>query len=366
MNFDMGECGVAKKPSCVFLSVFLVLLLGAQVSAATNGLSLESVVELALKESVDFRIAELEWEQAQLAHKKALADNLLTQSAYNHRAAELSLMKGEAAYKKALANAMITAVRRFGDVELANLDLRIKELQLRRSTKAEELTLRKAATQNASELDVLEAKVALAKSQFDYEKAQDTLAEKRQAFAILVGSDEHLPDGKLYFAPFDLQLPDMLAQVLESNPNIQEAQDNVELARLDLERLLLDETAELVVKEARNKLALARLRLEQTEGTITQELLAAYNGANNALRSYEASNNNHELQRRQYAVVEGQVAAGLKTEDDLAKARIALWEAERAVYDALNNYIIACLQLYEVNGADVQASLKALMKGTND
>ena len=361
----MGECGVAKRPGRMFLSILLVLLLGGQVIAGANRLSLENVVELALKESIDYRIAELEWEQAQLAYKKALADNLLTQSAYNHRVAELSLMKGEASYKKALASATITAVRRFSDVELANLDLRIKELQLQQSTKAEELTLRKAAAQNASELDVLEAKVALAKSQFDFERAKDNLAEKRQAFNILVGSDEHLPDGELYFAPFDLQLSDILIQVMESSPNIQEAQDNVELAKLDLERLLLDETAELVVKDARNKLALAELRLEQVQGTITQELLAAYNGAHNAQRSYEASNNAHELQRRQYGVIEGQVAAGLKTEDDLTKARIALWETERSVYEALSNYIIACLQVDEVSGADVQMSLKALVKGTN-
>ena len=356
---------MATRSSHVFFGVVLVFLLAWQVSAGATQLGLEDAVESALEESIDYRIVQLEWEQAQLAYKKAMADNLLTQSTYDHRLAELNLMKAETAYKKGVATAVTTAVRRFSDVELAMLDLRIREQQLQLSAKAEELTLKKAATQNASEYEVLEAKATLAKSQFDYQRAADDLAEKQQAFSILIGSEEHLPDGKLHFVPFDTPLPEILAQVLESSVAIREARDSLELAKLELEKLLLEETADLLVRDARNKVTLAELRFQQSQATITQDLLAAYNGVNNAQRVYEASNNALELQSRQHDITKGQVAAGLKTEDDLAKARIALWEAERSVYEALTNYVVAYLQFDEATGEDVRMSLETMVKGIN-
>ena len=350
----------------MLLITTLLLLSGMQVNAETIEISLEEMVGLALEESIDFKIAHLEWQQAQLSYEKALADNLLTQSAYNQRLAELNLMKAEGAYKKSMAGVVINAVRRFSDVELARQDICIKELRLQQSSKAEELVLRKAAARSASEFDVLEAKVNLAKSQFDLQRSKDSLAEQVQALNIMLASEKYIGDGKLHFVSSDIKLSDVLNTVLESSPAIQEAEDNLEIAVMDLDRLLLDETPKLVLSEAQNKVDLAKLRLEQTRGNITQEILAAYNGVTNALGSFEASESAYELQFKQFGVMEGQVAAGLKTEDDLLGAKIALLEAERSIYETLSGYITACLQLDEVSGGDVKQRLNNMTEASDD
>ena len=51
-----------------------------------------------------------------------------------------------------------------------------------------------------------------------------------------------------------MELGEALPIVLDSSVALKEANENLELARLDLERLLLDETAELLMREEKQGL----------------------------------------------------------------------------------------------------------------
>jgi outer membrane protein TolC len=345
-----------KNSSTVVLCLGIVLLLAWQVNASTTTISLSEAIQYALQESIDCKIAQIEWENGQIAYQKAMADNLLTQSTYNQGLAELNLQKADAAYKKSIAGVLTSAVRHFTDVELARMDLKIQEQQLRLSEKALELTQRKVKAQNASEYDLLQAEAALAKSQISYQKDKDSLEEKQQAFSLLINSDTMIPDGKLEFVPFTVDLAQVLPEVLQSSVKLKEAKDSLELAKLDLERLLLEETADLVLQDARNQVALADLKLQQVQANTVQEVRSAFNAVKQAEQAYKASCLSHELEKKQYQITKGQVDAGLKTEDDLLRAQTSLWEAERSVYEALTGQIINYLQFDEVIGKDVRTS----------
>lgn len=365
---NMEECGMRTNHSCVVLCFGIVLLLAAGVNASTTTISLGETIELALQESIDCKIAQIEWENGQISYQKAMADNLLTQSTYNQGLAELNLQKAEAAYKTSIAGVIISAVRHFTDVELARMDLRIREQQLRLSEKALELTQRKVKAQNASEYDLLQAEAALAKSDISYQKDKDSLEEKQQAFFLLINSDTRIPDGKLDFVPFTVEFAQVLPQVLQSSVKLKEAKDSLELARLDLERLLLEETADLLLRDARNQVSLAELKVEQARASISQEVRLAFNAVKQAEQAYKASCLSYELEKKQYQITKGQVDAGLKTEDDLINAMISLWEAERSVYDTLISHIISYLEFDELIGKDVRTSqvLQPVDVGAND
>lgn len=353
---NMGECGMRRNYSSVVVCFVLVLLLSGQVSASTEAISLKGAIQRVLEESIDCKIAQLEWENGQIAYQKAMADNLLTQSTYNQGLAELNLMKAEATYKKSIADVVVTTVRRFSDVKLAMMDLQIREHQLRLSEKGLGLTQKKVQTQNASEYDLLQAEATLAQSQYEWEKAKDSLEEKKQAFFLLINSEQVFPDGKLRFVPFEVDLATVLPQVIHSSVDIREAKDSLELAKLDLERLLLEGTADLLVREARNQVSVAGLKVEQTRVSTTQEIQLAYNAVKQAEQAYKASCLSHELERKQHQITKGQVEAGLKTEDDLLKAQISLWESERSVYSGVTSYILAHLEFDQLIGKDVRAS----------
>ncbi len=335
----------------------LVLLLGGSVRAAAGEISLQEAIDRALQESLEFKIAQVEWENARIAHQKAAADNLLTQSAYNQRLAELDLLRAEKAYKNSIADVVISAVQKFSDVNTAQMNLKISEEQLRLKQKARDLTEKKLEMRNASEYDLMQAEAALASSRMEYQAAVNNLEEKKQAFWLLTNSQDVMPDGKLPFVPFEAELAGVLPGLLEASVDIKEAEDSLALSRLNLERLRLEETAELTMREAENAVRLAELRLQQARASLTQQAQAAFNAVRQAEQTYRARQISLQLEQRVYDITKGQVQAGLKTEDDLSNAQISLWQAERSVYEALSSYIVAYLQWENLIGKDVRDSV---------
>jgi outer membrane protein TolC len=346
-----------KKHKTVFMCLSLMLMLSGMVNANAAEIPLGDAVHRALQESLEFKIAQLEWENAQLAYQKASADNLLAQSAYNQRAAELDLLKSEKAYKNSIANVVISAVRAFNDVSLAQMNLKISEEQLRLKQKARDLTEKKLQMQNASEYDLLQAEAALASSQMDYQAAVNSLEEKKQNFWLLTSSEAVMPDGGLNFVPFEWELAGVLPGLLEASVAVKEAEDSLALSKLNWERLRLEGTADLMMREAENAVRLAELRLEQARTNLTQQAQAAFNWVKQAEQAYRARQISLQLEQRVYDITKGQVEAGLKTEDDLSNAQVSLWQAERSVYEALSNYITAYLEWEDLIGRDVRDSV---------
>jgi outer membrane protein TolC len=346
-----------KKHRTVFICLSFILLFSGLVNAGNRDISLNDAIYRALQESLEFKIAQLEWENAKLAYQKASADNLLTQSAYNQRLAELDLLKAEKAYKNSIANVVISAVQKFSDLHIAEMNLTISEEQLRLKQKARDLTEKKLKMQNASEYDLLQAEAALASSQMEQQAAVNSLEEKKQTFCLLINSENVMPDGHLNFVPFEADLTDILPRLLEASVAIKEAEDSLALSRLNWERLRLEETAELTMREAENAVRLAELRLEQARANLTQQVQAAFNKVKQAEQAYRARQISLQLEQRVYDITKGQVEAGLKTEDDLANAQISLWQAERSVYEALSSYIVAYLEWEDLIGRDVRESV---------
>ncbi|NLY29493.1 MAG: TolC family protein [Firmicutes bacterium] len=346
-----------KKHKTFLICLSFVLLFSGLVNAAAGEISLNDAIHRALQESLEFKIAQLEWENAKLAYQKASADNLLTQSAYNQRLAELDLLKAEKAYKNSIANVVVSAVEKFRDVTTAQMNLRISEEQLRLKQKAKDLTEKKLQMQNASEYDLLQAEAALASSEMEHQAAVNSLEEKKQAFWLLINSQDVMPDGSLSFAPFEAELAEVLPGLLEASVAIKEAEDSLALSRLNWERLRLEETADLMMREAENAVRLAELRVEQAKANLTQQAQAAFNGVKQAEQAYRARQVSLQLEQRVYDITKGQVEAGLKTDDDLSNAQISLWQAERSVYEALSNYIVAYLQWEDLIGRDVRNSV---------
>lgn len=340
----------------VSLGFVVMMLFSVGVAAESTPLSLAEAVKIALQEDVGHKIAQVNWENAKIAYEKSLASNLLTESTYNSKLAELNLMKSETTYRDSVADVVLNTVNQFCDLREAELELKIKEQQLALRKKQLDLVRQKVATQNASELDLLEAEAALGSSELDYQRAQDSLLEKKQSLALLLNCEDVMVDGILRFVPFEANLDEVVAQVLQDSVSVKEAEEDVAVAELDLERKLLEEAAELDVREARNNLTLARLKLQQTRDNILRNVTMSYNAVNQAVQNYNLAQQNYELEKKKYDITKKQVAAGLKTQQDLANGMIDLLGAEKALYNALRNYVVSYLEFEKITGRDVTAS----------
>lgn len=335
--------------------ISLVLIVTGSVQAEeANVLSVSEVVSLALEESVAHQIAQVNLDNAKVSYQKSMADNLLNQSVYNRKLAEYNLMKAETAYRNSVADVVINAVNQFGEVALAQMNLEIAELELTLRQREYDTTKQKVATQNASELELLQGETNLANAKFAYRKAQDALLEAQQNLEQLIGLNGVSVDGVLEFTPFTEDLADILNATLENSVAIKEAEENVNLAKLELEKSQLENVAPLTLREVENNLRLAELELERTKKEIVQSVTAAFNAVNQAALNYQLAVQSCQLESRSFAIVEKQVSAGLKTENDLIAAKAALKSKERAQFEALKNYIVTYLQLEKTIDRDLR------------
>lgn len=344
---------MTKRILLVVLCLMLVVCGSLQAEEA-RALSVSEVVELALEESIAHQIAQINLDNAKVAYEKSMADNLLSQSVYNSKLAEYNLMKAETAYRNSVADVVIDAVSRFSDVAVAGMNLEIAELELAISQRGYDTTKQKVATQNASELELLQAETSLANARFTYHKAQDALLEAQQDLAQLIGRENVAVDGVLQFTPLAEELDSILGVTLENSVAIKEAKENVNLAKLELEKSRLENVAPLVLREVENNLRLAELQLERTEKEIIQSVTAAFNAVKQAALNYQLAVQNYDLETRSFAIVEKQVSAGLKTQNDLIAAKVALKNKDKAQFDALKNYIVTYLQLEKTIDRDLR------------
>ncbi|NLV92635.1 MAG: TolC family protein [Firmicutes bacterium] len=332
-------------------------LAGAQQVSAAQQISLPEAVALALQEDIGHQIALVQWDNAKVAYERSLADNLLTGSAYNARLAEYTLKQADTEYRGKVADVVVETVTQFADLAQADLTLQIREKELALAKKQLELTRQKRATQNASELDVLEAESALATAEANYQQANDNLAQARRNFQFLLGGHRALPDGNLPFVPLTVDLDDLLQRAIAESVTVKQAEENVELVSLDLEQLELEQAAPLVLREARNKVKLAQLQLAQAKERITNEVTSAYNSVNQAARRYRSAQQSLELETRTFAITKQQLEAGLKTADELDRAQIALWQATSAELSARKDYVLAYLAFERSLDRDLSASV---------
>ena len=256
-----------------------------------------------------------------------------------------------------MADVVVETVTQFADLAQADLTLQIREKELALAKKQLELTRQKRATQNASELDVLEAESALATAEANYQQANDNLAQARRNFQFLLGGHRALPDGNLPFVPLTVDLDDLLQRAIAESVTVKQAEENVELVSLDLEQLELEQAAPLVLREARNKVKLAQLQLAQAKERITNEVTSAYNSVNQAARRYRSAQQSLELETRTFAITKQQLEAGLKTADELDRAQIALWQATSAELSARKDYVLAYLAFERSLDRDLSASV---------
>ena len=155
------------------------------------------------------------------------------------------------------------------------MNLKISEEQLAEA-EGQDLTEKKLQMQNASEYDLLQAEAALASSQMDYQAAVNSLEEKKQNFWLLTSSEAVMPDGGLNFVPFEWELAGVLPGLLEASVAVKEAEDSLALSKLNWERLRLEGTADLMMREAENAVRLAECGLSK-QTNLTQQAQAAFN-----------------------------------------------------------------------------------------
>ena len=114
----------------VIAAALLWTAAGAAAQELGGQLTFAQAVELMYANNTAIKIAELNWEIAQLDYEKAVASNLMSGSQQSAMQAEHTLARAKNTYHSSLQNSYLELLRAYTDVLAAAQSVTVRELEL--------------------------------------------------------------------------------------------------------------------------------------------------------------------------------------------------------------------------------------------
>jgi outer membrane protein TolC len=341
----------------------LVICTGASLASASQpapvALSVSGAIDLALSHNLSFRIAALNFKNAELAYEKTLALNIAEESTYAEHQAKFTFERAKSTYDTTRAGVIIDTVRSYFDVKHANMDLAAKAKQLEVAEEDYARAKSKYAAGVAGELELLQVESALHNARLAVQRAADTLGENSAALAVLLGlepgtrfqlSDEIAPK------PIQWQLDQAVAKALENSVDVRQKANDLRLAQLELDKAEAERAAPLDLERARVGLDIAALSLQQVRETLTEKVRTSMNSLGQTSKNLNILSIALDVESKKFDIVVKQQKAGLKSPSDVAAAEASVISARHALGSAQKGYILAYLQFLNTLGVDLDLS----------
>lgn len=333
--------------------MILALLLWSIPAYAANEQMVDftKALELAVKNNVELKIAALTMENSQIdLQKSELSSNADTHAQRLNLALELA--KSKSTYETTRQNVMVGLITDFADlkkkrlaVEITEKQWKLKELELK-STK--ELFAKRNATEtdvkNAT-LAVDEQKVALSKSKDELEKVVGRLKTKTGLTGVVT------------FKEITVQVPTVryeqakaIAQAETVSVEHQEMEIRYQLALLELEKGQLEKKSELDIKKMTNAKEIARYRLQQSKNDIADQVKNELFNLDQFYTTVQLKSTGYEIAKEDHQKTKLGQQKGYYTEMQVLQSEMTLANAERDLFTAKVDYIVALIQLRHLLG----------------
>lgn len=343
------------------LSVFLLLTLTAPVWAAEYPLSIEEAVQLARDADLNYQIAELTWENAQIDDTIARAQGAMT--AYEQLQHDLSTRQAQNTFLAArndlalgVVNDYFNLIRAAHDVEIRNRQLTLAENEL---TRVEQMI----AIGNATEQDRLRQVNQVVSAQLSAASAQRTYAAQHSAFVRRLGLAEDVQlvlHDRLEVFPFTYTLDESIAVAREASFDVWQRGVNLQLAEMDLSNLRSQNPAPLALKKSENNFRIQQLNAEQAETQFATQFATQFHSVADAWTQLENAERDYQIAIASYNQTLRQYEAGLRTESEMAQAQIDQLSAEQSILDARTNYAVALMEFELTLGKPLPIGEEAL------
>ncbi len=329
--------------------------LAAESDAGAGALGVQEAAEQALAHDLASQIAQLNLENARITYEKNVALNLLSDSAYNRRSAESNLRTAQITFATRQADVAASAVTRYFTLLATELDVEITAAELEVALLTLESTRRKASMGTAGRLDLLDAEVEVGTAELAARRAEKSLLEEREAFAIMLGTTaDALPvlDKKPVPPEVSIDLETALERATDHSAALVGAESKLALVTLDRERALAEGVAPLDQETADLAVEIAKLELEDARRNLRLSVVRAFDEVARTRSLLELEEIQFELALERHSLVRQQFDAGLKTQSELIQADATLAEAEKGRLTALRNYFSAVLTLQKLVGGE--------------
>lgn len=322
------------------------LLLSPAAGAAERTLTIDEAVRLALEADIDYQIALLTWENAEIDDRIARAQGDMTP--YEQLQHELTLRRAQNTFSQAQNNLILSVISDYIGLIQAAQQLEIRERQLSLAEAELHRTEQMIQIGNATEQDRLRQTNQVVNAQLSAEAARRTFETRRSSFLERLGLSEDVQlilDDALPVRPFIYTLDEALDRAREASFEVWERQVNLRLAEMDLESLRSQSPAPLALKKAENNFRIQQLNAQKAKAQFATQFTNQFHTVADSWKQLENAERDYRIALDSYNQTLRQYEAGLKTEQEMAQAEIDRLSAEQSIVDARNNYATQLLEL---------------------
>lgn len=348
------------KGTTLFLVIFFIVS-GGLFAAETEPkeMNLSQAINLALKNNLNLKIANLDLENAQIDYEKTKANNLLTESRYVQLQGDLGLLQAKDNNTQTRNQVIIDVVQKYLQLNQAkkNISSKNKEVELEKRL-LEEVKIQVNSGYRGS-LDLLQQENKYNNAVFNLEKANDDYHQSFGEFKLELGlSNQGEEEFNLvevdYLKIWEIGEEEVLKKAIENSFTLELRRRQIELAKVDLERAEVAASPELDLRKLRNNIELANLNFNKTQKELNNSIRKQYYTYKQAVNSLDLSRQNLNQSQESNDIIIEQVGAGLKTKNDLLSAEISLLQAEYDLNSAILNYYTAKLTMQKLIGQKIE------------
>jgi outer membrane protein TolC len=346
------------KGSILFLVIFFIFS-GVLYAAESEEMNLGQAINLALKNNLNLKIANLDLENAQIDYEKTKANNLLTESRYIELQGDLGLLQAKDNYIQTRNQVIIDVVQKYLQLNQTekNITAKNKEVELEKRL-LEEVKIQVNSGYKGS-LDLLQQENKHNNTIFNLEKANDDYHQSFREFKLELGlNNQGEEEFNLvevdYLKVWEMGEEEVMQKAIENSFTLELRRRQIELAKVDLERAEVAASPELDLRKLRNNIELANLNFNKIQKELNNSIRKQYYAYKQTVNSLDLSRQNLNQAQESNGIIIEQVKAGLKTKNDLLSAEISLLQAEYNLNSAILNYYTAKLTLQKLIGQKIE------------
>lgn len=345
-----------KLVSLFFCILGFSLSLSNLVMANESPLTVNQALKLAETNSVSLQIAQLKYENEEIAWKKA---QFGTPTPLQQRSFVLTWQKAQTAYHDAQVNLITTVIDSYTDLQITTLDLHIKNLLVQEAQRnfAKQQILTEKGSVGPTE--VLQAQMSLMQAESAFERANDNLIAATRSLQRLLGV-ETFPElnatWPLQTPAINISLNDAITAGMNSSTTIKDLENALYLQQIAREQDIATGLAPLDDIRSRNDLRLAELALMEAKANRVDTITAQFNSLMQLHKTLVLQETSFSLAQKQFEIAGKQVEAGIKTTFDLAKDEVSFMQAQLSYWSAQKSYVMAWLSFAQLLGNQIDLS----------
>ncbi len=326
--------------------------------AEVRKLSLDESVEIGLKNNLELKQAGYNLNLKETEYEEAKVNNLLRTSIISLKTSELGLKKARDNFEEKKKQLILEGVpNKYFEVLKAIKKVQIQQISVEQAKENLQMIKNKFSLGDANELDAMQAEVRFSLFQLNLIQAENDLTTVKMNFNYVLGLSTHTPTkltDSFSFESLQISLEESIKKALQNRYEIRQAENEVELARLNLTLKQNEYTSEIERKKAEAELKIKQVSLKELKQKIPIEITTSFLNLKEKEKNVEISRRNGEEKEESYRISQIQYKAGLIITTDLLDSQIELTQAKIDALEALFSYNLTKNNIIKALGGELE------------